>query len=82
VGVAAINMSDLLENYVASNADEGWMTMEIAKDDLKAFITVSEAPEVPSIGSEEPVRKKRAYTVDKKTLLIPESDWKQVSRSE
>jgi hypothetical protein len=75
-------MFDLLGIYVASNEDEGWMTMEMAKEDLRAFNTVSEAPEVPSVGSEEPARKKRAYTVDKKTLLIPESDWKQVSRSE
>lgn len=75
-------MLDLLENYVASNEDEGWMTMEMAKEDLRAFDTVIEAPELPSVGHEEPARKKKAYTVDKKTLLIPESDWKQVSRCE
>jgi formiminotetrahydrofolate cyclodeaminase len=75
-------MLDLLENYVASNEDEGWMTMEMAKEDLRAFDTVIEAPELPSVGNEEPARKKKAYTVDKKTLLIPESDWKQVSRCE
>jgi hypothetical protein len=82
VGVSEINMLDLLDNYVKSNDDEGWMTIEMAKEDLKAFDIVSKAPEVPSTGSEEPARKKKAYTVDKKTLAVPESAWQNVSRSE
>jgi hypothetical protein len=79
IGIASMDMADLLEDYVSSNKDDSWMTLEMAKEDLKAFLPIEQTVNAPDAQHEEPPRKKPAYTSGK-TLVIPQAGWQHVPR--
>jgi hypothetical protein len=81
LGIAGIDTADLLENYVSSNTDEGWMSLEMAEEDLKSFLPIDKISQISEAQHDKPPRKKPAYTSGKKALIIPQANWQKVSRS-